>query len=90
MEAAFSPESATAPPVPVGLFTPERMQNARHHAMMSHLNNWNLECHQRTPDMAAIERLLAARYGYWDDDVPHDDPFSVDGVTAPAGIWTPP
>ena len=88
-QAAFSPESATAPPVPFGLFTTGRMQNARHYAMMFLLKNWSLECHQRTPDMAAIERLLAARYGYWDDDVPHEDPFPDNAVPATAGIWTP-
>ena len=43
--------------------------------MMALLNHWGLECQQNTPDMPAIERLLAARYGYWDDDVPHDAPF---------------
>ena len=89
MEAAFSPERVTALPVPVALFTPERMQNARHRAMLSLLNNWDLECHQRTPDIAAIERLLAARYGYWDEDVPHDDPFAGDGIATTEGVWTP-
>ena len=72
---ASSPESATAPPVPISQFTPERMQTMRQAAMMSLLNNWELECHQRTPDIRAIEGLLAARYGYWDEDVPHEDPF---------------
>ena len=72
---ASSPESATAPPVPVALFTPERMQDARQIAMLSLLKHWGLERYQETPDMPAIERLLAARYGYWDDDEPHDDPF---------------
>ena len=90
VQAAFSPESASASPVSVALFTPERMENARQIAMLSLLNNWGLECQQRTPDIAAIERLLAARYGYWDEDVPHDEPFSGDGVVTPAGVWTPP
>ena len=72
---ASSPESATAPPVPVSQFTPERMQTMRQAAMMSLLRNWDLECCQSTPDLPAIERLLAARYGYWDEDDPHDDPF---------------
>jgi hypothetical protein len=31
---------------------------------------------QLTPDLCATERLLATRYAYWDDDVPHDDPFA--------------
>ena len=70
MRTASSSESATAPPVPVALFTPERMQDARQIAMFSLLKHWGLECCQETPDVPAIERLLAARYGYWDDDVP--------------------
>ena len=79
MEAAFRPESATADPVPIGLFTPDAMNSSRQLAMMSLLNHWGLECHQRTPDIPAIERLLADRYGYWSDDVPHDDPFPDSG-----------
>ena len=75
MRTTLSPESATAPPVPVALFTPERMQDARQTAMLSLLKHWGLECHQRTPDIAAIQKLLAARYGYWDQDVSHEDPF---------------
>ena len=89
MQAAFSPESAAAPPVPVTLFNPEQMQKARQLAMMSLLKHWGLECWQRTPDMAAIEQLLAARYGYWNDDVPHEDPFPDDGAATPTGLWTP-
>ena len=51
------------------------MQDARLIAMLSLLKHWDLELFQRTPNMLAIERFLAARYGYWDDDLPHDDPF---------------
>ena len=47
-----------------------------------------LECCQRTPDVPAIERLLAARYGYWDDDVPHDDPFPETDETSSRQILT--
>ncbi len=89
MQAASSPESAAAPPVPVARFSLERMQNARQHAMMSLVKHWDLECWQRTPDMAAIEQLLAARYGYWDEDVPHEDPFPDDGGATPTSLWTP-
>ena len=85
---ASSPESATAPPVPVALFTPERMQDARQIAMLSLLQHWGLECCQETPDIPAIERLLAARYGYWDDDVPHDDPFPETNETSGRQILT--
>ena len=75
VQEAFRAESATAEPVPIGLFTCDAMDNHRQLAMMSLLIHWGLECHQITPDIAAIERLLADRYGYWDEDVPHDDPF---------------
>lgn len=68
------PEDAKDVPIPLGAFTYERMNETRRVAMLSVANNWGLECHQRTPDMPAIERLLSARYGYWDDDVPHVDP----------------
>ena len=88
LRTASSPESATAPPVPVALFTPERMQDARQTAMLSLLQHWRLECCQRTPDVPAIERLLAARYGYWDDDVPHDDPFPETDETSSRQILT--
>ena len=75
IEAAFNPESATAKPVPIGFFGPDTMNENRWLAMLSLLRHWGLECHQKTPDIPAIERLLADRYGYWDEDVPHDDPF---------------
>lgn len=75
IRSAFRAESATAEPVPIGLFTLEAMNDNRQLAMLDLLNHWGLECHQVTPDIPAIERLLADRYGYWDDDVPHDDPF---------------
>ena len=75
MQAASRPESGTAEPVPIGSFTIDAMNFNRQLAMLSLLNHWGLECKQRTPDMPAIERLMANRYGYWDDDVPHDDPF---------------
>ncbi len=76
---AFGPESATAEPVPVGLFTFKVMNNHRQGAMLQLLNHWGLECQQETPDFPAIERLLAKRYRYWNADVPHADPFPSSG-----------
>ena len=75
IRAEFRVESPTAEPVPIGLFTLDAMNYNRQLAMLDLLNHWGLECHQETPDIPAIERLLADRYGYWDEDVPHDDPF---------------
>ena len=75
MEAAFRPESATDTPVPVGLFSLDSMDYNRQLSMLPLVNHWGLECRQRTPDVSAIQQLLAYRYGYWDEDVPHDNPF---------------
>ena len=76
MIAAMSdPENAATEPVPIGLLTPDALNDNRELAMMSLLVHWGLECHQVTPNVPALERLLACRYGYWDDDVQHDDPF---------------
>ncbi len=71
----FEPEKESAREVPADLFTPSAMQQARQNAILSLVHHWDLEGHQRTPDFPGIERLLAARYGYWDDDVQHVDPF---------------
>ena len=75
IQAAYGAESASAEPVPLGLFTLDNMNDSRRGSLLALLSRWELECHQRTPDITAIERLLADRYGYWEDDVPHDDPF---------------
>jgi hypothetical protein len=62
--------------VPLGIFLNiSELNNARKWAMDSLLHNLKLEIHSNTPDMPAIERLLAARSGCWSDDVEHDDPF---------------
>ncbi len=75
LEADFQFESATSEPVPVGFFSPEMMDQHRQCSMFPLLNHWGLELQQETPDIPAIERLLAERYRYWDDDVPHENPF---------------
>ena len=75
MQDALQVEGATMSPVPIGLFTRDAMDENRKLAMLALLKHWGLELRQRTPDIPAIEQLLADRYGYWDDDVPHDNPF---------------
>ena len=80
MRNAFQVEDASTSPVPIGLFTQDAMDENRKRAMLALLKHWGLELRQRTPDMPAIEQLLANRYGYWYDDVPHDDPFPVNDV----------
>jgi hypothetical protein len=72
---ALQHETADMPAVPPTLFTLEAMENARCMAMLHLVEHWDLHGHQPTPDFPAITRLLADRYGYWTDDIAHDDPF---------------
>ena len=76
---ALQVENASASPVPIGLFTLDAMDENRKLAMLALVKHWGLELRQITPDIPAIEQLLADRYGYWDDDIPHDDPFAETG-----------
>ena len=62
-EAAFRPESPTDAPVPIGLFSLDSMGDNRRLSMLSLVKHWGLECHQGTPNIPAIEQLLASRYG---------------------------
>ena len=75
LQASLEPEDDALERVPVRLFARDKLQLARQMAMLSLIQHWELEHHQQTPDFPAIERFLAARYGYWDDDVEHVDPF---------------
>ena len=76
IEASQALRSPQHPRFPISQFTPERMHD--HETGCDDVPTYNtgtLECYQRTPDIRAIEALLAARYGYWDEDDPHEDPF---------------
>jgi hypothetical protein len=42
----------------------------------SSLHRWGLTLHLPTADAQAVVRLLAERYGFWTDDIPHPDPFN--------------
>ncbi|MDE2747077.1 MAG: hypothetical protein OXI41_14030 [Chloroflexota bacterium] len=74
-DAAYSPEPEDARVIPAYRLTPRVLREARQFSMLALVQIWGLEIHQSAPDLPAIERLLAARYGYWTDDLPHDDPF---------------
>jgi hypothetical protein len=77
---AFEPETDDDPEVPLDLFTRHNLDRHRRVAMLSLVRHWNLEARQRTPDIAAIEGLLAARYAYWTDDIEHPNPFPHDSA----------
>jgi hypothetical protein len=72
---AFTPEADNEPTVPVAqLLNIARLDEGRQMALASLMMHWGM----RLPEGFAIEaaeRLLAERYGYWDDDLEHPDPF---------------
>jgi hypothetical protein len=72
----ITPENERSVPVPLELLTEQTLDEARLGAMLSLLRHWKLTVHQGTPDIGAIERVLAERYGYWTDDIEHADPFA--------------
>jgi hypothetical protein len=51
--------------------TVKRLDEMRRLAFATGATYWDLEIHQDTPDLTALEQLLGDRYGYWSDDVPH-------------------
>lgn len=62
-------------PVPLDLFNEEGLRQALPLSFPSTLQQWGLRLPQNPVDIDALERLLAARFGYWIDDVPHADPL---------------
>lgn len=64
-------EDADEPPLPAELLTVDRLDEMRLMAFITGLTNWDLEVHQDTPDLPAIDQVLKFRYGYWTDDIPH-------------------
>jgi tetratricopeptide (TPR) repeat protein len=72
----ITPENEQSVPVPLKLLTEQALDDVRAGAMLSLLHHWKLKVRQRTPDISAIERLLSERYGYWADDIEHEDPFA--------------
>jgi hypothetical protein len=65
-------------PDDLGLFTEERLREMQSLNMLSTMKVLGHEVHQATPSLKAVERFLAARYRYFEDDIEHDDPFKVD------------
>jgi hypothetical protein len=66
------PEMADDIPIPLSLFTEERMREQLIYTMLSTLKAMGLICRQKIPDIAAIDHFLRHRYNYWSDDIEHD------------------
>jgi hypothetical protein len=75
---AYTPEADDEPEVPLGAFLNIKvMDDGRRMAMMSVVRGSDSK-YTGVPDLPAIEHLLAARFGCWDDDVDHPDSFVVE------------
>jgi len=75
-----TPEQADSPEVPASEFTEERLDFYRKLNMAVILKNWGLRPHHPTLALEVIESFLASRFGYWKDDVEHEDLFGVEAV----------
>ncbi len=69
------PEQAHDPKVPAGHFTEKTLCFHLQNAAMHTVQLFGLQIHQQTPDFKAILAVLGNRYGYWTDDVDHDNYF---------------
>ncbi|AMY20326.1 MULTISPECIES: hypothetical protein [Nocardiaceae] len=80
MTAAFHAEAMRAdqpndPQISADEITRDAMEQGIQLVAVSSLHRWGLELHHGTTDLTAIMQLLAERYMFWDDDIPHPDPF---------------
>jgi hypothetical protein len=67
-------EEADDPLVPLEKCTVKRMHESLEMSKASTLIGYELELHQRTPNLDGLDKLLS-RFNYWTDDVSHPDPF---------------
>lgn len=63
------------PSVAVHVMTRSAMDENLKMSAISTVRTWGLEIHQPTVDPDAVLKVLGDRYGYWSDDVHHEDFF---------------
>lgn len=73
MDTMNQEEDVTLDPVPLSLFSKEKLKFHLFSSMASTLKGMGLEIHQPTPDFNAISDFLSQRYNYWTDDIEHPD-----------------
>jgi hypothetical protein len=66
-------ESATSIPIPLNEFSEDRIRQGLSANMLSTVKVLGLENRLDTPVFAAVKHLLANRYGYFSDDIQHED-----------------
>lgn len=67
-------------PIPLDRFDEDAVRTGRRQGIVPLVMHWSLQSRQRTPDYPAVERVLAARYGYWSIDTDHSSPFASTGA----------
>jgi len=72
----MTPEPDEVPPIAEGVITRERLEQGRRVGVAATVVPWGLQPHTNNFKMHDLERLMAERYNYWSDDIPHDDPFA--------------
>lgn len=70
-----APEDEAAEPVPEEAFGPDAMRMMNDILQIRCIGQVGLELHQQEPTVEAINTFLSTRYRFWEDDVPHEDPF---------------
>ena len=71
LQQAESPDD----PAPLELFHEQALRDALRTSWLATINGLGLTFNHPSPDLAAVERLLATRYAYWDHDVDHSPYF---------------
>lgn len=72
---ALRAEQPNDPQIASDQITRDVMEQGIRLVAISSLHRWGLTLHHGTTDSDAIMQLIAERYGFWDDDIPHSDPF---------------
>jgi hypothetical protein len=72
---ARRPEEPGDPRIAPGDVTREALEKGIQLVAVSSLHHWDLTLAHGTTNPDPIVRLLGERYGFWEDDVPHADPF---------------
>lgn len=73
---AHQHESLDALPVPLTEYTEAKLRQQLPLYLVTLTKTYDLELHQETPDIAALDDFFTYRYNFWTDDVEHNDPFT--------------
>lgn len=68
-------EAENMPSIPLDEYSEHELRAQFKLYQCAFAKTYHLELHQLSPDMAALDDFLSARYNFWTDDVDHDDPF---------------